>query len=255
MRSAFTKLDLFTQVKDTAQETKKLCGTILGFLWILFFIAYSIFTIATYDVSTPIVSIQDRDVTTMPGNLSLDSMNISISLLCMASASVPSYTDCTSTPGIYTMIYNNNDQSLTKFNSFQTVIYQTSGTGGNYSYPFSVDLSQLDLSLTFATFHFLSQVSSSSIEAIYLQINLTNLQIDYTTGDVNVVSSVYYEQMDANYKMYFYEFQIQDYYINSKSQFSNHQSYYRKITMQKIFDSIDSTSDVTWKFMVNPLVK
>ena len=66
---------------------------------------------------------------------------------------------------------------------------------------------------------------------------------------------IYSEEMDANFKEYAYVFQIQDYEIHSKSQFSNSLNYERKVSMTKVFDSLASSQGVTLKFMINPIAQ
>lgn len=266
MKNQFEKLDLFTQIKDSAKEAKNPCGAVLGLLWILGFTAYCIYSIVAYDVSTPIVSIEDRDATSLPGTLSLQSMNWSLSVGCFYSstASQTGPLDCTSNPNVVAFTYNN-VKSLESYNEFpaqmgiydqSTWTYSTeSYTGKNWSYPFAIEFSKFGSSLTFAEFLIKSNDPDVGVQHIDLKFTLTSVQIDYSTGHGEYVTTEFFESMNSNDKEYHYEFQVQDYYIKSKSQFSNAETFYRKIHVNKKFDSLGSNSGVSLKFKVNPLAQ
>ena len=184
LNEQFNSLSWIHSVAPSAKEAPKVCGTIMIILWILAFIGYSIFVIVSFDVSTPIISIQDRFVATMPGNLTLNSLNFSLTLVGRNSTTdsggnliFSTLFDCTSTPDYYTLSYFGSSKALISSDqSFEDNIeYLGSFIAYNHSYPFFVDLAQADPSEPFATILISSQLSNSGTSMIYIQTDLTNL--------------------------------------------------------------------------------
>jgi len=284
MKNLISKSDIFVRSKSESLEPKNLCGGILGILWIIGFLVYVGISISHYDITTPVVSTQETDVTLLPGNFVLENAFYPV-VLCSSEAGIDNQTCNVNGTGTFNEFYwtdcsqNTSAYKLTDEAAQSNVIltptnipYNPAGSGifgittsGYASYyapnntctvvesqyvtqntPLApTTCSTHNFSFPLATYSLFDQPFATLLtDNLGGYCNLSGVEVSYSNGTAKQVSRTY------NFNGYTsdYTIAIQDYYIESMSQFSSQQTYYREYILTIIVNPAISGM----QFFLNP---